>query len=144
MNCIPGDIFKAGGEGGRETPFASSPCFSPEHRNSVPQHRPFTDASWHIASAYIRLRLCRYSMLFHKSQPCLSGTARRQWKGLSPCTPVTKPVETKDHNDFSIPTYIYIYLCKRVYAQTYPGAVYGHTGKTAYHMRLSCLWIYAG
>lgn len=38
VNRIPGDIFDAGGRGGREAPSASSPCCSPEHRsNSVPQ-----------------------------------------------------------------------------------------------------------
>lgn len=143
MNWISGDICNAGGGGGRETPFASSPCFSPKHRNSVPQHRPLQMLPGTLLRhVFGDLWLCRYSMLFHKAQPSLSGTARGQWNGLSPCTPVTKLVEKTDHNDFSIPTYKYICVC---ICADIPGCMYTDTQvKTAYLMRLRCLWIYAG
>lgn len=92
-NWIPGNNFDAGGRGGREASSASSPCCSPEHRSNSVSSAPRSPLQM-LPSALVRyifgdLWLYMYSMLFRKSQPCLSGTAGRERKGLSPCAPVT-------------------------------------------------------
>lgn len=62
------------------------------------------------------------SMPFHKSQPDLSRTARKERKGLIPCAAATKPMEKKEgsrrlqHIDLKINPYV----C--VCTQAYPGA----------------------
>lgn len=56
-----------------------------------------------VRCAFGSLWLGTPSMLFHKSQPWLSGTAVKERKGLPPCAPVTKAMGKKGRSDSSMP-----------------------------------------